>query len=362
MVDVIASPPRPVYRLPPEAYYSREWYEREQANVFRRTWNLVGHVSELSGVGDYLTTYVGGEPIVAVRAGDGTIRAYVNICRHRGMVVVGGRGNCGSTLRCFYHGWEWSLEGELERVPQRRTQFADIDASTLGLLPCAAATWGGFVFVHPDPAAQSLFGAWLGDFPDHCGEYPWDDLVELDRRHYDVACNWKLFIENHIDWLHLWYLHETTVAGYDHHDGAYGHEGLNWYSAERLRTGEAAYQPVGLDPPPGLSLDEQRTVRANLLFPNVPFVMTGNAVLCFVMEPTGPETSELDMRIYGMPGSTVSDETWALLELIVIDEDARACEQMQRAIHSPRFAVGPLAVDHERPIEEFQANLLALLG
>jgi phenylpropionate dioxygenase-like ring-hydroxylating dioxygenase large terminal subunit len=361
MVDLINVATRPVYRFPPEAYFSPEWHERERTRLFARSWTFVGHQSNLPEPGDYLTAWVGGEPVVVVRREDGALGAHLNICRHRGMVVALGEGHCGSALRCMYHGWEWSLDGALQRVPQRRAQFGDIEAGELGLHPASVATWAGFVFVHPQPEPAVPFEAWLGEFPAHCGDYPWSELVEVDRRHYNLACNWKLFIENHIDWLHLWYLHDITTGAYEHTEGVYGHVGVNWYSAERLRESEAVYKPAGLIPPPGLSTEERRTVRANLLFPNTPFITTGNSVMTFQVRPSAPETSELELRIYGMPGSTVDEETWGLLELIVLSEDARACEQMQMAMHSERFAVGPLAVEHERPIEEFHEHLEAAL-
>jgi phenylpropionate dioxygenase-like ring-hydroxylating dioxygenase large terminal subunit len=361
MVDVLTAGTRPTYLLPPEAYYSATWFERERSRLFGHSWTLIGHVSNVPAPGDYLTAFVGAEPMIVVRGRDGRLRAYLNICRHRGMVVAQGDGTCATSLRCPYHGWEWTLNGELCRVPQRKSQFGDVDHSTLGLLPASVATWAGFVFAHPDPEPSIPFTDWLGDFPSHCGDYPWSDLIELDRHTYDMACNWKLFVENHIDWLHLWYLHETTIPAYDHNDGVYAHCGLHWYSAERLRAAEAAYVDPGLVAPPGLSDIERRTVRANLLFPSTPFITTGSTVMCFMLRPTGPETTELEIRVYAMPGSVSSEQTWGLLELIIIEEDAKACEQMQLAIHSERFSVGPLALEHERPIAEFHANLLASL-
>ncbi len=356
-------PARPVYRLPREAYFDHSWFERERELLFSKTWGFIGHVSELPEAGDFITAEIGTEPVVVVRAGDGTLRGFFNVCRHRGMVIAcEASGNCGESLRCGYHGWEYDLEGSLIRVPQRKTQFPDLDTAEAGLLPVAVATWGGFVFVHPDPEAADTFDAWLGDFPAHCGDYPWDDMVEVDTLSFDIAANWKLFIENHIDWLHLWYLHENTVAGYDHHQGVYGDIGLHWYSHEQLGPNEPMYEPEGSPRLTGISDDELRSVRANLFFPNTPFASVGTAVLTFRVVPTGPETTTVEIRWYAMPGTVIDDEARAFFLEIVHVEDGLVCERMQRAIHSPRFEVGKLAVDHERPIERFHENLLAFLG
>jgi phenylpropionate dioxygenase-like ring-hydroxylating dioxygenase large terminal subunit len=362
VLDRADVPERPVYRLPPSAYYDPAWYERERRELFGRTWNLVGHVSELREPGDYLTANVGNEPVVVVRGGDGALHGYLNICRHRGMVIACGRGNCGETLRCPYHGWEWSFEGELGRVPQRKTQFPDLVPDELGLFDVAVATWAGFVFVHPDSAAAPTFADWLGDLPMRSGDYPWDDLVEVERMDVPIACNWKLYIENHIDWLHLWYLHEETLKQFEHIQGVYDTTGLHWYSEERLRDGEAVYEPAGVRTIPGVTDEERRTLRANLMFPNVPFSTMGTLVQTFQIVPTGPETSRMEIRSYGVPGSVVTKEARDQTLVILRDEDGRACELMQAAIHSARFEVGPLALEHERPITDFHRNVLSFLA
>jgi choline monooxygenase len=362
VLDHIDAPDRPTYRLPPEAYFDPAWYESEVRELFGRTWNLVGHTSELAATGDFITAKVGTDPVVVVRDTDGDLRGFLNMCRHRGMAIVDGAGSCGESLRCGYHGWEFGLDGSLGRVPQRKTQFPDLDPDRLGLYPVAVKSWGGFVFVHPDPAADAEFAEWLGDFPDHCGEYPWESLVEVGRTVVPLACNWKLYIENHIDWLHLWYLHQDSLKQYEHHEATYATTGLHWYSAEQLRDGEPLYDPAGVRPIPEVSEAERHVLRANLIFPNVPMAFMGNIVQTYAVVPTGAETCELDIRSYGTPGSVITERTRQDGLLILRDEDGVACEQMQVAVHSPRFEVGPLAVEHERPIADFHRNLLTFLA
>jgi choline monooxygenase len=363
VLDHIEIADRPTYRLPPEAYYDQVWFEHERRDLFGKTWNLVGHESDLREPGDFITATVGHDPVVVVRGEDGVLRGFLNVCRHRGMVIAcASAGNCGESLRCGYHGWEFSLQGALERVPQRKTQFPDLDSDALGLHDVAVGTWGGFVFVHPDPAAGSGFDEWLGDFPERMGKYPWADLVEIGRAVVPLACNWKLYIENHIDWLHLWYLHQDSLKQYEHHEAEYDTSGLHWYSAEQLRAGESRYAPAGVFPIAGVSEAERSTLRANLIFPNVPIACMGNIVQTYAVVPTGPETCELDIRSYGAPGSIITESTRQDTYLILRDEDGVACEQMQVAMHSPRFEVGPLAVDHENPIADFHQNLLMFLA
>ena len=151
VLDPIEIADRPTYRLPPDAYFDAAWYEHELRDLFGKTWNLVGHESDLRASGDFITATVGHDPVVIVRGEDGVLRGFLNVCRHRGMVIAcESAGNCGESLRCGYHGWEFSLAGALERVPQRKTQFPDIDVDALGLIPVSVGTWAGMIFVHLD--------------------------------------------------------------------------------------------------------------------------------------------------------------------------------------------------------------------
>jgi len=358
---------RPVYRFPPEAYWSPQWYEHEQRELFAKTWIMVGHVDDMAEPGDFLAVTVGNEPVVVVRDSEGALAAYLNICRHRGMTIVASSeddhsGNCGNSLRCPYHGWEWDLAGDLKRVPQRKTQFPDLDEREFGLFGVAVGTWRGFIFVHTDPTNATPFDEWLADFDDASGVYPWETLTEVYRKRWDLNCNWKLYIENHIDWLHLWYLHEESLGMYDHHKGVRRDCGLHWASYEMIRAGQERSAADGLELIPGVSEEESSTLRANLVFPNVPFVTTGRSLQSYQIIPTGPETCTIDLRIFGQPGGQLSPDGVMGAELVLYTEDGGVCEQMQAAMRSPHFAVGPLAMELERPIGDLHERLMSFVG
>ncbi|CAN5792629.1 N/A [soil metagenome] len=351
------------YLLPPDAYHSTTWYEREQREMFAKTWNLVAYTTDLPEPGDWCTAQVGHEPVLLARGADGEIRAFLNMCRHRAMAVAEGSGCGASSLRCPYHGWEYGLDGSLTRVPQRSAQFPGLDLDDLGLLPMAVGTWAGLVFVKPDPDAGPSFAEWLGDYPSQAfvGDFPWEDLVEVGRTRWDLACNWKLYIENHIDCYHLWYLHEESLGMYDHHALTYRSTGLHWACDEPERPGSESRRE---DLPHIVGADdaEDALVRANLLFPNVPWSSTGKLVTTYQIVPTGPETCYIDLRMRALPGTVLSEAVLSGNRRILYEEDGFACEQMQRVVRSPRFQVGPLASHHEQPIMQFHQNVLSFLG
>ena len=350
---------RATYVLRPEAYFSVEWYEREQRELFARVWNLVAYEADLPHPGDYLPVTVGFEPILLVRGQDGTLRGFVNMCRHRGMALMCEAGNTSGNLRCFYHGWEYDPGGTLVRVPQRSSQFADIDPADWGLLPVPTASFDGMVFVNPSGDAEP-FGQWLRAYPQHRGPFDVSQLVEVERIRIPIACNWKLYIENHIDVLHLWYLHDESLGMYDHANFDHRALGPHWVSEERLRSGEARAR--SLPPIRHLPADERDVLRANLIFPNVPTSSSETLFMSYQVIPTGPTSSELDIRIRAEIGSELSPEGRAELLQVLVGEDGMAVEQIQSALRSDRFAVGPLASSHELPITEFHRNLLSYLS
>jgi phenylpropionate dioxygenase-like ring-hydroxylating dioxygenase large terminal subunit len=346
------------YLLPPEAYFDPSWYEHEQRELFGRTWNLVAYEADLPQPGDRVPVQVGLDPVLLVRGHDGVVRAFLNMCRHRGMALVCESGS-DATLRCGYHGWEYDTAGALVRVPQRAGQFPDLDQDRWGLVPVGAATWHGMVFVNPDGRAEP-FATWLGAFADHVGPFDATKLVEVHRARVPIACNWKLYIENHVDVLHLWYLHDQSLGMYDHTRFRHSAVGLHWVSEERLRPGLSRTR--GMPTIAHLPADELDVLRANLVFPNVPMSSTGSLAMTYQVLPTGPETCELDIRVRAEPGSALPSEGLEQLLQVVRDEDGFAVEQIQRVIRSPRFEVGPLARVHEAPITTFQRNVLAHLS
>jgi phenylpropionate dioxygenase-like ring-hydroxylating dioxygenase large terminal subunit len=350
---------RPRYQLPPEAYYDPDWYEREQRLLFGRNYNLVGYEVDIPDTGDFLVTTVGVEPIIVVRGQDSVIRGYINVCRHRGMVVASESGHTDGKLRCPYHGWEYGLDGALDRIPQRATQFPDVDVDQLGLFPVAVGTWAGMIFVHLDPNAEPL-EQWLGDFvlDDRAGPYPWEKLVHVARIQIPLACNWKLYIENHIDIYHLWYLHADSLSMYDHHALTHWQAGNHWGCVEPLR-GDRERTRLGMLPIEGVPEAERDLLRANLIFPNVPHTTAESNVMTYQVVPTGPETCYLDIRVLGEPGSELVSDKDVLL--VLRDEDGFACEQMQVAMKSSHFAVGPLAAEYEMPIHQFHNQLRGFL-
>ena len=203
--------------LPVEAYTSQSWFDREQELIFSRTWQYSGLAEDISEPGQYISVQAGLNNIFIVMGRDRRLRAFHNICRHRGTQLLRAVGKTQKAITCPYHDWTYDLEGNLISVPDREREFPDLDLSCKGLLKASVDLWRGILWVHPDPDAGSI-AEWFGDFENRLAPYSPDELVEWKEgaTEHDIAANWKIVVENYIDAYHLAHLHSGTLAMYDH--------------------------------------------------------------------------------------------------------------------------------------------------
>jgi Rieske 2Fe-2S family protein len=190
-------------------YTSPEVYELEKERIFGTHWLCVGRLEELAKAGDYLTFRIADDPIVVCRDETGTLRAFYNVCRHRGTEVAIGQGNA-KTFECPYHAWTYDLQGRLKGAPFMKEAEA-FDVKQFGLKPLTVDTWGGFVFVNFDPKADSLL-SYLGDFVEEYGPYRPEDLRIGVKFPVEFECNWKATAENLVDIYHLAALHANSFG------------------------------------------------------------------------------------------------------------------------------------------------------
>jgi choline monooxygenase len=203
--------------LPYRWYTDPEVLARERELLFAGAWHYAGHAGELAP-GSYLTCRAGDVPIVVVRDREGELRAFVNVCRHRGAEVVSGAGPC-TTLQCHYHAWTYGLDGALRAAPRADDR---LDRERLGLLPAAVDTWGPFVFVHAGAAPPPL-AATLGALPEivAAGGLDVDALAFHHRSEYVLEANWKVLVENFLECYHCAVAHPGLSDVIDVGDDAY---------------------------------------------------------------------------------------------------------------------------------------------
>ncbi|MEU1180372.1 aromatic ring-hydroxylating dioxygenase subunit alpha [Streptomyces sp. NPDC005820] len=215
---------------------SPEFYERERDAIFRRTWLNVGRVEQLPRKGSYFTKELDAAraSVVVVRGTDGEVRAFHNVCRHRGNKLVWDdypreetKGTC-RAFTCKYHAWRYDLEGKLTFV-QQESEFFDLDKSRYGLLQVHTEVWEGFVFVNLDPDNTQSLKDYLGKFGAGIEGYPFHKLTQVHKYRAEIGSNWKLFIDAFAEFYHAPILHSGQyVAEEAAKIKKYGYEALSY--------------------------------------------------------------------------------------------------------------------------------------
>jgi Rieske 2Fe-2S family protein len=339
--------------LPAPHYVDDGHWQRERSAVLQREWLCVGrrHELGLSGAQRLAVVDVAGESVLVTSDQEGALRAYFNVCRHRGSQIVPVDPDaeppapCAvKSLRCPYHSWTYGLDGRLLRAPHTE-DVPDFDPSSFGLSAVGVATWGGFVFVHLAPAGEPDLETSLGEVPERLVRYPLDRLVVGRRLEYSIRANWKVIAENYNECYHCAGVHPELVRLVP----AFGRggAGLDWDGGVPLREGAWTFTASGTTsrrPFPGLDEDEQVRHKGELVYPNLMISLSADHVAAFVLVPTsaGHTTVLCDILVdpdeVDRDGFDVSDavDFWDLVNR----QDWAICESVQRGMSSRGYTQG----------------------
>jgi Rieske 2Fe-2S family protein len=361
-----ALPPSLLPTLPGSAYTDATVFAREQELIFERMWTCAVRSADLAAAGDFRTATVGRENILLVRGHDGAVRAFFNVCRHRGAVLCDvDSGSVRRTLRCPYHAWSYDLDGRLAAAPNLAT-MPDIDRREFGLRPVHTREWLGYVWVCPadDPPSfeDDVVGAVvtrLGDVAS-IDRYGLADLAVAHRVTYDVRANWKLVIENFMECYHCSTIHPELVAVLP--------EFAKGYAAQYFVGHGARFGPrvdgFTVDGSPGqeaiatLAPEQDRRYYAVTVRPNLFINLVPDHAILMRMTPLAVDRTVVECDWLFQPHVVAQgrDVTGAV-ELFdrVNRQDFDACERCQPAMSSRAYAAGGVLVPSEHHLAEFHS-------
>jgi phenylpropionate dioxygenase-like ring-hydroxylating dioxygenase large terminal subunit len=178
--------------LPAWTYHSDAMLDLERKELFRTHWQIAGHVSDLPDPGDFITLDIANERAIIMRGEDGVIRAFNNLCRHRGSRVAPEKsGHCKNALVCPFHGWVYNLDGTL-RGPARPQSFGSLDKHEFGLKPVEVEAWLGFLFIRFVPGPQKSLAETMGVYEQELADYRMEELIPTGRiMEAELPVNWK---------------------------------------------------------------------------------------------------------------------------------------------------------------------------
>lgn len=365
--------------LIPDAYRSEEFYAVEQERVFGRGWVCVGYTSQVSEAGAVLVAQVAGQSLIMMRDKSGELRAFHNVCRHRGSRLV--QADCqANVLRCPYHSWGYGLDGRLLGAPYfqgmdvpdaQQAIFAcnaqQFRKEEYGLLPVRVGVWGCFIFVNLDGQARPL-DDWLGDLPQRYARYPLHELRLVRRRPFEINANWKLIAENFMEYYHLPWVHPElcNVSGFKDH---YRYQGPGMYTGMCTSplTMDPATVEFNLPVMQGLNPVEARSAFWVLLFPNLALFLLPQHLFTLFFRPDGPGRTleSADMLVH--PDALKSADAEASIDRIaafwgmVNEQDILAVERVQQGLQSRAYQGGRMCFRFEEPIHRFQNMTIDLM-
>lgn len=324
-------------------YTDSSWLRCEQNEVFGRSWQLAAHADELRDSGDHVVCQIAGKPILITRAADGQLHAMHNVCRHRAGPVATCKGKGARTLQCAYHGWTYQLDGQLRAATEMQGAQA-FDPNQIRLPPVRVQEWQGLIFVALDDRTPP-FAEVFQDISERIAPIDLSAMRFAKRDRYQLACNWKVYVDNFLEGYHLPYVHPGLSQVLDYR--VYETELQTWYSLQHspLRNNEGLYG--------------DGNAYYYFIFPNTMLNITPGRLQTNRILADGPGRCIVEFDYYYTDDPAVqariaaeqafSDEIQA--------EDIAICEHVQRGLASGSYTAGRLNPKRESGVWHFQ-NLL----
>lgn len=348
--------PEPLARAQtvPSSWYTHPGFLAiDNRHIFSKTWQYVGHLSQVENAGEFLTTTVAENPVIVVRDKQGVLRAFFNVCRHRGgPIETSERGSC-KILQCKYHGWTYQLDGSLRGVPQ--WNYVELfDKKDYGLIPVEVTTWGGLIFVSLDKNAVPLNDIFdgLGERVRKAGHSDRPDETLFSKKQffrrvvYPVKANWKVYADNYLEGYHLPFVHPELCTMLDYRQ----------YVTETYRYYSLQYSPF---------LSETNVYGSNsgealyyFVWPNFMLnIMPGRLQVNRIV-PDGFDRCHVIFDYYYDDLSEDSVKKVAENDLEYSDriqkEDCEICEYVQKGLASAAYDRGRFSVECENAVHHFQ--------
>ena len=331
--------------LPRAVFADPATFALELAELFGRRWLAVAREADLPDTGAFVTRTIGDERVLVVRADDGRLRAFYNVCRHRGSrLVEEEEGRLRGAIACPYHAWSYALDGKFRRAPRMEATKGDTEALALAAMPLAARD--GFVFINLDSQAHA-FDVFCNDLPD-LAPYRLSRLTRVCRMDYEIAANWKTVCENYSECYHCPGVHPQLNRIADLSDGGFA-DGANFNGGPmRLRagfetmsmSGRRAGVPLRAEPGADSSLAHYL-----LIYPNLMLGIHPDYLVAHTVWPLAVDRSRIACEVFfapeslGVAGFDAHEvcEFWDLTNR----QDWALCERVQRGTASRGYRPGP---------------------
>jgi phenylpropionate dioxygenase-like ring-hydroxylating dioxygenase large terminal subunit len=353
--------------LPGWLYHDSEFLEVEKRAFLRAAPQVVCHESEIAQPGEWRSLEYLGESVIVIRGDDGEVRAFSNVCRHRGSRLLDGTGGCAKVLTCPYHAWSYGRDGRLVGVPHRQ-EYPGLRTGDHGLFLVALENWRGFLFVALDPGAPSVAEV-MAPYEAEVAPYRFEELRVMGRVTLRPRpLNWKTIADNYSDHLHIPVGHPGLTRLFGRN---YRIEAKDW--VDRMEgdlvekasgnPSERAYQQI-LPDAEHLPPSHRRKWLYYKLFPNVAFDIYPDQVDFMQFLPVSATKTVIREISYALPDERREMRAarylnWRINRRVNA-EDTELITRVQLGMQSPTYKAGPLGTS-EVCLRSFATKLRALI-
>lgn len=328
----------------------------EKEKIFWKTWQPVGRTDMVARVGDYFACELLGEPIVVTRTKENELKAFYNVCRHRGAQVARGKGNRKS-LQCHYHGWTYGLDGKLLSAPEFEG-VQNWEKAQVCLPSVLVEAWGPFIFINLDPDAKPMAETSYGTIMQEMLDKGFDigRMSSVERRDYEINCNWKVYVDNYLEGYHLPTAHPALFREIDY----------DQYRIDTFSDYSSQYAPIREINPADARDRDRRYIRTSeesqalyyWIFPNVMLnVYMDNVSINIILPIDHERTLTIFEWYFEQPGTGAG---WESMQNVITfsdqiqQEDIEICEIVQKGLASRSYDRGRFSAKRENGVHHFQ--------
>jgi len=353
--------------LPGWLYHDPEFFEAEKRAFLRAAPQVVCHESEIAEPGEWRSLEYLGESVFVICGDDGEVRAFANVCRHRGSRLVDGTGGCAKVLTCPYHAWSYARDGRLVGVPHRN-EYPGLQTDRLGLFPVALEKWRGFLFVTLEPGAPSV-AEMMAPYEVEVAPYRFEDLRTIGRVTLRPRpLNWKTIADNYSDGLHIPVGHPGLTRLFGRNYKIEANEHVDRMEGDLIEKpssnrSELAYQKI-LPAVDHLPASHQRKWLYYKLFPNIAFDIYPDQVDFMQFLPVSATETVIREISYALPDDrremkAARELNWRINRQVNA-EDTELITRVQLGMQSPSYVAGPLGTS-EVCLRSFAQKLRRLI-
>jgi choline monooxygenase len=346
--DLTLHPVERAETIPSLWYTNPEMQALENEAIFHREWQLAGHLSQIPDEGDSIYITIGRNPVILVRESEIRVRAFYNVCKHRGGPLNVKKGTT-TVLQCGYHGWTYLMDGSLRGIPHWK-HVELFDKKDFGLEPVHCEIWQDLIFITLDPDPPPLSKV-LGGIEDRIDPVNFAAYRFHKKISYNIGCNWKVYADNYLEGYHIPIVHPELAGLLDYNN--YVTELFDHYSLQ--------YSPFQNGDSENLYNAEDGEAFYYFIYPNIMLNILPGRLQTNIILPVNENRCIVDFYYYYLnpndPGTAkMIQEDLAYSETIQ-QEDIEICEAVQRGLYSSAYDRGRFSVDREAGVHHFQSLL-----